>query len=207
MTDPVYSASLNLLTPEMIEPGEVPLSPDSLMIYLQTRLGDLDAQIETLMGKQTKAIKVREKLDKIQAALARLKQDPDKPASARDDKVVDGTDNAKHQVQINKALDELAQLEPDLAESMRAKFKEDGFILDGATAANPYGDVRYTSQEVIATQEYLDSVSRQLESGASLDMIRLQSLMSSRQTAVQLSTNVVSALNESTRSIANNVGK
>jgi hypothetical protein len=40
-----------------------------------------------------------------------------------------------------------------------------------------------------------------------MDMIHLQSLMSARQTAVQLSTNMIAALSDSSKAIATNVGK
>jgi len=38
-------------------------------------------------------------------------------------------------------------------------------------------------------------------------MIRLQSIMSARQTAIQLATNLMSALGESTKSIVSNIGR
>ncbi len=44
-----------------------------------------------------------------------------------------------------------------------------------------------------------------LQGGAELNMIQLQSLMSERQTAVQLTTNLLKALNQSQKSIINNM--
>jgi hypothetical protein len=43
--------------------------------------------------------------------------------------------------------------------------------------------------------------------GGELYMIRLQSLLSQRQMAIQLTTNMLRAMNESTRTIAGNIGK
>jgi hypothetical protein len=40
-----------------------------------------------------------------------------------------------------------------------------------------------------------------------MNMISLQSIMSARQTAVQLATNLISALGESSKAIAANAGK
>jgi hypothetical protein len=58
-----------------------------------------------------------------------------------------------------------------------------------------------------AQQQRLDALVKQLNAGSQLDMIELQSLMSNRQTAVQLSTNLMHALNESANGIVGNVGK
>ncbi|MBR1151067.1 hypothetical protein [Bradyrhizobium sp. JYMT SZCCT0428] len=43
--------------------------------------------------------------------------------------------------------------------------------------------------------------------GGELHMIRLQSLISQRQMAIQLTTNMLRAMNDSTRTIAGNIGK
>ena len=43
--------------------------------------------------------------------------------------------------------------------------------------------------------------------GGELHMIRLQSLLSQRQMAIQLTTHMVRAMNDSTRTIAGNIGK
>jgi hypothetical protein len=58
-----------------------------------------------------------------------------------------------------------------------------------------------------ATMKYLEGVTKDIESSAQLDMIRLQSIMSARQTAIQLSTNLVAALGESTKAIVSNIGR
>ena len=43
--------------------------------------------------------------------------------------------------------------------------------------------------------------------GGELYIIRLQSMLSQRQMAIQLTTNMLRAMNESTRTIAGNIGK
>jgi hypothetical protein len=45
-----------------------------------------------------------------------------------------------------------------------------------------------------------------LNSGAELQMIQLQSIMSQRQTAIQITTNLVQALGDQLNKIADNVG-
>jgi hypothetical protein len=57
------------------------------------------------------------------------------------------------------------------------------------------------------TMQYLDGVGKDIDSSAQMDMIRLQSIMSARQTAIQLSTNLIASLSESTKSIVSNIGR
>lgn len=67
--------------------------------------------------------------------------------------------------------------------------------------------LRRDSQRLMAQQRRLDALVKDIGSGAQMDMINLQSLMSNRQTAVQLSTNLIQALSDSADAIAHNIGK
>ncbi|MET0593810.1 MAG: hypothetical protein ABW133_13995, partial [Polyangiaceae bacterium] len=51
------------------------------------------------------------------------------------------------------------------------------------------------------------SLQSDLNSNAELDMIHLQSLMSQRQTAIQLTTNILQSLNEQANKIVANIGR
>lgn len=63
------------------------------------------------------------------------------------------------------------------------------------------------TERLIKQQKYIDALVKDLNSGTQMDMINLQSLMSDRQTAVQLSTNLIQALSHSADAIAHNMGK
>src|SRR5687767_12290043 len=57
------------------------LSPEGLMIYLQTRLTSLDDQINRTFEKQKKIEAIRKELNAIQRELDRLKTDPNNPGA------------------------------------------------------------------------------------------------------------------------------
>ncbi|HEY8041388.1 MAG TPA: hypothetical protein VIF15_16395, partial [Polyangiaceae bacterium] len=66
-------------------------------------------------------------------------------------------------------------------------------VVDGAT------DVKGWIQE-------LSDVQSTINQGSELQMIKLQSLMSQRQTAIQLTTNLVQSLGDQLNKIAENIG-
>jgi len=175
------------------------LSPDALMTYLSTRLGGLDEQINGIFNRQLAQQKVQSAVNKIHEEVAKLNEsavgvvdmpghDPKDPGSS------------EIEININRRIDELGQLDPKLAQTIRDELVKPGQILW-------VQDGKYLGSEVVGTKSFLDGISKNLESGAQMDMIRLQSLMSSRQTAIQLSTNLVASLGESTKAIVTNIGR
>jgi hypothetical protein len=191
------------------------LSPDSLMVYLSTRLNGLDDQIDAIFNHEQKQQKVQESLRKIQTALSTLDERkdhagdvvdlPDRDASAPAHQEVIGPDGkvvgaSPAERNIDEALDEIEKLDPNLAADMRAKLSSEGFILF-------VQDGKYKGAEVTATKQYIEGIAKDIESDSQMNMIQLQSLMSARQTAIQLSTNMIAALGESSKAIATNIGK
>lgn len=170
------------------------LSPEGLMIYLQTRLTGLDDQINRIFEKQKKIEAVRKELIAMQSELDRLKSEPNNPTAAHND--------PNFEQNIKDHIAAIRELDPDLANAIETDLKKQGNALYRVTT-----DGEYTTAEIDAGKTTIDGFMKQLEASAQLEMISLQSLMSARQTAVQLSTNLISALGETTRSIAANIGK
>lgn len=192
------------------------LSPDALMVYLSTRLNGLDDQIDAIFNTEQKQQKVQSALSKIQAELGRLDDSSD-PNTLLTMPAADGTTTSgsttsppttspqvsgtsEIEKNINTQIAEIAQTDPNLAATIQSRLNEKGFILF-------VQDGKYFSSEVKATKEYLQGLSKDIESGSQMNMIQLQSLMSARQTAIQLSTNLISALGESSKAIASNIGR
>lgn len=250
------------------------LSPDSLMVYLSTRLNGLDEQINTVFNTEKQRDAVQSALRKVTTAVSEFDE------NAADNTTVDSTKLAD----VQKALDELKQVDPELGAKVEKDLGGDGYLLhlettstasdastdppsetphadgqwigfdyvfDGSTyhpgdtlptgekvpvpvageawqptspnglippqpplatntSGNPTsstGNQQFSGIEVKATTEYLQGLTKDLESASQMDMIRLQSLMSSRQTAIQLATNMISALGESSKAIAANIGR
>ncbi len=171
------------------------LTPDALMVYLQTRLESVDGQISQIFAQQQKMEKIRSLLNRIQDELNKLN---DKGQDGQLLGIQHGGGPQDYEAKIEGLLDQIAELDPHLANQMRTDMRTEGQILwveDGL----------YFSKEVSASKDYVNSMLKDIESSAQMNMIRLQSMMSSRQTAIQLSTNLINNLHEGTKSIVGNI--
>ena len=209
MTDPSV-ASTSSVAPNFVS-GDAEavanLTPEGLMLYLESRLGDLDGQIDGLFRKQQDVSRIREDLNAMQEALQTLESDPaNKNAlgtpnvDANNNGQIDREELSEYERKLTDAIADIKEVDPTLGAKLEADLGKVGYVLDGRNG-------QYMAYEVKNTVDYLNTVSKELESSAQLEMIKLQSLMSSRQTAIQLSTNLVSALCDSTKSIASNIGR
>ncbi len=179
------------------------LSPDALMVYLQTRLDGLDTQVDTIINDQERQQKAQSILRGIQNELAKLNKDATEPTAFQAppaDGAAPAAGTVEHEVGLQ--LEALRKIDPHLADTIEAGLTKPGqlFADDGA------GNLNYIGSEVAGAAALLDGIGKDLESTAQINMIRLQSIMSSRQTAVQLATNMVSSLGETTKSIVSNLG-
>lgn len=188
------------------------LSPDAMMIYLQTRLDGLDAQVDTIFNDQKRQQQAQSILRNIQTDLAPLNdknadpvtlveahQDPPTSDSEGNPVQADPTyTDGPVKVNVARHLAELRELDPKLADVIENKLHEGDQL---------FGTKNPTGTHVAAAKSYLDGIGKDLESAAQMNMIHLQSIMSARQTAVQLATNLVSSLGESTKAIVSNLGR
>jgi hypothetical protein len=235
------------------------LSPDSLMVYLSTRLNGLDDQINTIFNTEKQRDAVQSALRNVTAAVSELDENAGANTAIDAQKLQD----------IQKALDELKEVDPQLEATIEDKLKKDGISLNGdaqpatgdggavppedpnppnpttgngsptgadgdisghlpnddgtsgagnnqdppnptsSGAASPsaVGSGTFSGTAVKTAKADLDGITKDIESASQMDMIHLQSLMSSRQTAIQLATNMISALGESSKAIAANIGR
>ena len=172
--------------------GGATLTPDALMAYLETRMSSLDGRIDEIFQKQQKAQALRGPLNKIKQALGRLNEHAtDKNAPVA---------NGEFEAEINAQLEALKQIDPQLAAQVKKDLNKDGHILftqDGS----------YRPSQIEPSRQYIDDVLGDIDASSQMDMIKMQSMMSSRQTAISLSTNLISSLGQSTNKIADNVGR
>jgi hypothetical protein len=187
------------------------LTPDALFIYMQTRLNDIDKQANVAFTKQQKIGAIHEQLDRITNVVATL------------DKDAGGTLKHAQVKEVEGALGELDHLDPGLAAKLRESLgwteskpthtptTEEAASLqlpanDVGLVEMVFDDVNLSKEATSQATTTLGNITKQLESSAQLEMIQLQSVMSARQTAIQLCTNLVSALGKSTEAIVGNVG-
>jgi hypothetical protein len=197
------------------------LSPDAMMIYLQTRLDGIDSQVNSVFNDQKRQEKAQSILRDLNTHLTGLddKTAESKPfpgaappappapdANANDGQPAVATaPPAKSQVQKDVEMDlaALDKIDPALADRIRKNVFGPDRLFSAASAPLKIG---YTGAEAAQAKTAIEAVGKDLESSAQMNMIHLQSLISSRQTAVQLATNMVSSLGESTKSIVANLG-
>lgn len=165
------------------------ITPEGLLIYLSGRLGSLDGQMDDIFDRQKNSEKVRSELRDMQKLLTAFEQSTDEQKALLAD--------PQTLAQIEAHIDNVGLVDPQLANELRVHLQGDGQIL--------CGDKQYTTMELNGSKEYLNMIGKDLEAGAQMDMIALQSLMSARQTAIQLSTNLVSALSESAKAVVANI--
>jgi len=65
--------------------------------------------------------------------------------------------------------------------------------------------LKHNIEHLVDQERRLDAIVKDLNASGQMDMINLQSLMSSRQTAVQLSTNLMKTLSDAQREIIKNI--
>jgi len=172
------------------------LTAESMMVYLTTRLGGIDHQIQGFFESQQESEDIRAAVDAIKQQLNNLTESTDKDARLEGE--------ADVLAEIASIIDDqIALIDPKLADRLRADLQGDGHILHVSETGKQ--NLVYTTAEVENTREYLDDIASQLESTAQMNMIQLQSLMSARQTAISLATNLLAKLDESTKKIVDNI--
>lgn len=169
------------------------LTPDSLMLYCQSRLQGIDSQVNEAFAKQQESNTAQSILGKLAAS----------PAFAvPGDKIASGNDADARVQAIKDAIDgALANLDPNSA-AYKALSDYEANSIDKINTSQDISVDQFNSTVVGG----LSSIQKDLNSSSELSMIGLQSLMSQRQQAIQVCTNLVQALGDQCQKIAENVG-
>jgi len=166
------------------------LTPDALMSYCSTRLRGIDDQVHAAFAKQQQANNDSSALTKINISVPDHDLDMTKP---EDRQVVQDALN-----QLNAAYDTVQ--DPTAKAALANQINALQHDLK-SSAKVPTEDFKNT------TSGGVQKIQQDLNSGAELSMINLQSLMSQRQSAIQVCTNLVQSLGDQVSKIADNVGK
>jgi hypothetical protein len=168
------------------------LSPEGLMIFCQTQLRDLDEKIQGGMASQKKMVDLQNKIGVLKSDLAHVGLVGEAHI----------TMSQEQKDSLNGKFDEAYAMAQSLGnqEAMTA-------IKNAKDAFNLGGDLEAGEKETKVIMDALDSAAGSARSGAELQMIELQGLMSKRATALQLTTNMLNSMNESLKNIAGNVGR
>lgn len=194
------------------------LTPDAVMLYCAAQLNHLDDSIQQQMAQQQAARGAQDKLGKLKALLA-----GDVPANATDEK--------KQIIQAMKeAYDSLPPNDPG-REQLNGVFKDfiktasfadsgadlaatgdkynlatlDGTKLNELAQASPVDAAFVADSEMKVFAGKVDPILNDVGKGAELEMINLQSMVSQRQMAVQIATQLISKLNETISTVTSNL--
>ncbi len=195
------------------------LTPDALMTYCQSRLQGIDNQVETAFAQQQAA-------NATQQVLANLESDSALAVPSQALNLATTNNNAFPPTysdpgavgQLKGAYDDMAQslkqLDPgDPAYAPLTKAMQQ--LGSYNTSTNPptfvanvnLGTTMSTDAWNSLVTNGVSDISKDLSSNSELSMINLQSLMSQRQEAIQVCTNLVQSMGDSTSQVTANVGK
>jgi hypothetical protein len=209
------------------------LTPDALMTYCQTRLQGIDSQVQKAFAQQAAMNKSSEMLGDLANAInlpsdkldlnteAGFKQSLDtaKQLQAAADSAQDPDTKKALQAAADKILAKLNKFEQTKAggsgfdkisvSTTDADIKRICENTDGKHGQPVSDEDRYYTVDQFKgdTVDAIHNIQQDISSSAELSMINLQSLMSQRQQAIQLATNLVQSLGDQCSKIAENVGK
>ena len=168
------------------------LTPDMLLDYCSSKLRGIDEQVQRAFGAQQDRNKLSTALGDIANTLGTLKT------------VSDADDDTRNKVtaDFNTAI-ALAGPNTQIGADLESQFQRFQLTTKGMPGNDKGLDAGETKSYVDSVTTTQSSVNRQGE----LEMIQLQSLMSQRQQALQMCTNMVSGLGQSSMAIAQNIGK
>lgn len=174
------------------------LTPDALLIYIQSALGDLDADIQGYLDKQQLVLAEKTALHNVETLLGT------KPGNLEDlQKLYRAAEAEIRKLPENDPV--RTQAHALLAEFARSHHH--GGMFETTTGTFPEGStfIKIGDDEWKKLDEEMKNLGADASSEGETNMIQLQSLMSRRQTAVQLTTNVMNKLDQSYDSIVKNI--
>jgi hypothetical protein len=204
-------------------------SPDTLLAYCQTRLGDLDDQINGAMNQQQSAINERQAISQAMAALGKF--NPGGPQTASDmNTCMTALDAALQSfppgdpggAQFQKAI---VQMQTDyqycppgtLPPNEQLELDNDVKSSDPSTATrvNDLDKLQQsgqllaapTSDQWTATTSSFSNVSSDIQGQSEMNFLQMQDLVSQRQQAVELATGMLNKVDQTLEDQAKAVGQ
>jgi hypothetical protein len=200
------------------------LTPDALMLYCQSRLQSIDTQMQAGINEQQNNTDEQTAVNELVADFQKLSAH-----GTTDPNSSDPTKNATNYAQcqdleehIRAVIHHIQTTDPgspaiaklmDIHDRVMATGTQ-GYTDSSGNVQTYYGPTPDKAQpdgiidvdEINQIVNDLKDVGTTLNSSAELNMIQLQSYMSQRQTAIQLTTNLVQSLGDQDNKIVSNIG-
>lgn len=189
------------------------LTPDDLMSYCQARLHSIDDQVNGVFGQQQLR---NSESSALQGVVQTFQEFTDGVTS-------DATSCTKMETALHDLIEHIKATDRGCPELPKLEQTYNDLLYSGTDATtdlpyedkglyppkhtDPPGDSTLGSTEMQSFISNLQGCASDMNSGSELQMIQLQSLMSQRQTAIQLTTNLVQSLGDQGQKIAENIGR
>jgi len=206
------------------------LTPEALMLYCQTRLQGIDSQIQATMTQQEN---INTEQSQIGSLLSEVANDT---AAAGANNLMNNPQECKTLEQnLENLITWIQAKDPTCSQLGQLELLHDtvmasgsgtytdslgshGYYYGGDPAQSPQGqtpppNVNTSMDGQLGTNELgnytsaLNNINSALGSGAELGMIQIQSHMSDRTTAIQLTTSILQSYDDGLSKIADNIGK
>jgi len=189
------------------------LTSDSLMSYCDSQLDSIDGEIDTTMESDNDATQVSQQL---QGVIETFQQNSGGVNSSFNScaSLESALGNVVTQMQqtdpSNPNLGPLTQTYNNMVWSGTGGTPAYGGpqLMPGFPPVQngPQGDGTLSTDEMNSYISTLQGAAGSLDSGSEMNLVQIQSLMSQRETAIQLTTNLVQSLGDQTNSIVSNIG-
>jgi hypothetical protein len=205
------------------------LTPEALMVYCQTRLQGIDSQIQAAMTKQ-------QNISNEQNSIGGILQDLSNDSALAGSGLMNSPQACQQLeqkledliTQIQKTdpgcsqLGQLEQLHDTVMATGTGPYADSlgqhGYYYQGDPTAKPIGqtpppDVDHSTDNELSAGEItgftntLNTINNSLSSGAEIGMIQIQSNMSDRTTAIQLTTSILQAYDDGLSKIVDKIGQ
>jgi hypothetical protein len=192
------------------------LSPEALMTYCQSRLDSIDGQIQSSFDGQKKNSEFIDQMNTLQKTFKSLGSKP----------LDDHGQIIAMETQYKTLIEDMQKNDPGNPEldTLITSYNTLVWSGSGGAAMHPgtpdfiqldthppgktsdQGDYNLVDTEFSDFAQTLSDCASNLNSHAELQMVQLQSLMSQRQTAITMTTNLVQSLGDQENKIADNIG-
>jgi hypothetical protein len=213
-------ASAQDLPPNLAE-ETVAMTPDALMLYCSSRVSSLDTQMNTVFLQQQRNNTEQQIVQQAAADLQAFQTNgvgssghPDTATCQKlEAELYAAYQQAYHLDPTSPLTLSLAKLHDEVMASGSGPY-DDGGVHHGYIGPGPHGyatghteeDGIIDSDEIGGYVAETQSISSTINSSSELGMIKLQSLMSQRQTAIQLTTNLIQTLDDTDQKVVGNIG-
>ncbi len=187
---PSYGTALDAVAP--VDSSTVALTPDALLAYCQSQIDSIDSSVQGYMAGQKQTAETKQALGSTMDGLRAWAQQ------------IGGAGKDTNQDKIDAFTDQLKALQeqcPQAAKSIGDAIQ----ILNTDAKGGDGTDATVSTTDIEKAIEDLSDVNTQLDSASQLTMIKLQSAMSQREQAIQLTTNILQTLNDGATKVIGNI--